>query len=248
MLWSQPDGRRVTTSVIEDMGVADFGQRLRRRALDDDRPRRSSFPPWSAENSGGMVTDQVKSSAAERLCANPGHRTAPDVFPIAAGPVLSQRRIVSGLGDALVCSIMAAALRASFEIAAANAQREPFAQVQEVDARFHKAVIQGDANKLERIVADDAKIIHGYHGGIQSKEKLINEFRSYHIEKYDRTPIYTNVNGNSAFWSRSRTSSCMAIRSTQRRRRCSFGDPANGKFSSYRTLITRQAGRSKVGR
>lgn len=93
---------------------------------------------------------------------------------------------------------MAAALLASFEIAAANAQRGPDAQVQEVDARFRKAMIQGDANELEHIVADDAKIIHGYHGGIQSKEELINEFRSYHIEKYDRTPIYTKVNGSSA--------------------------------------------------
>lgn len=94
--------------------------------------------------------------------------------------------------------LMAAALLTSFEMAAANAQRRPDAQIQEVDARFRKAMIQGDANELERIVADDAKIIHGYRGGIQSKAELIDEFRSYRIEKYDRTPIYTRVNGSSA--------------------------------------------------
>jgi hypothetical protein len=94
--------------------------------------------------------------------------------------------------------LMAGALLVSFKVAAANAQRGPDAQIQEIDARFRKAMIQGDADELQRIVANDAKIIHGYHGGIQSKEELINEFRSYHIEKYDRTPIYSKVNGNSA--------------------------------------------------
>ena len=93
---------------------------------------------------------------------------------------------------------MAAALLASFDVAAAKAHCGRDAQVQEVDARFRKAMIQGDAAELECIVADDAKIIHGYHGGVQSKRGLIDEFRSYHIETYDRTPIYSKVIGNSA--------------------------------------------------
>ncbi|MGI4877632.1 MAG: nuclear transport factor 2 family protein [Janthinobacterium lividum] len=70
--------------------------------------------------------------------------------------------------------------------------------VQAADARFRKAMTQGDASELEQIVADDAKIIHGNRGGIQDKAGLIREFRSYGIERYERTPVYSTENGNMA--------------------------------------------------
>ena len=72
------------------------------------------------------------------------------------------------------------------------------AQIRAVDAQFRQAMVKGDAAALDRIFADDAKIIHGNHGGIQSKRELIAWFRTYHIDSYDRTPILSKVDGNMA--------------------------------------------------
>ena len=74
----------------------------------------------------------------------------------------------------------------------------PEGAVQAVDAKFRKAMTQGNASELEQTLADDAKIIHGYRGGIQDKAGLIEEFRSYGIQKYERTPIYSAITGDSA--------------------------------------------------
>lgn len=90
------------------------------------------------------------------------------------------------------------ALIAPFVATRDDAQGRPATQVQDVDARFRKAMIEGDAEALKKIVADDAKIVHGNHGGIQSKTDLIRNFRSYQIEKYDRTPVYSLISGDTA--------------------------------------------------
>ena len=52
----------------------------------------------------GATADQaaVSLESCPAGSARPGHSAAPDVFPIAAGPVLSEQPIVSGLGDASV--------------------------------------------------------------------------------------------------------------------------------------------------
>ncbi|WP_404710343.1 nuclear transport factor 2 family protein [Sphingomonas sp. MMS24-J13] len=81
---------------------------------------------------------------------------------------------------------------------AAHAAPPCDARVRAVDAQFRAAMIHGDAKALDRIVADDAKIIHGNHGGIQDKAGLIDRFRSYHIDAYDRTPLLCRVSGDLA--------------------------------------------------
>ena len=95
-------------------------------------------------------------------------------------------------------TLVAIVLVASFVASAAQGGAAQQGAVQVVDARFRKAMTQGNASELERIVADDAKIIHGNRGGIQDKAGLIREFRSYGIERYERTPIYSTQNGNLA--------------------------------------------------
>jgi hypothetical protein len=59
-------------------------------------------------------------------------------------------------------------------------------------------MISGDVVALGQIIADDAKIIHGNHGGVQDKRGLIDWFRSYHISTYDRTPILCHVSSSMA--------------------------------------------------
>jgi Domain of unknown function (DUF4440) len=54
----------------------------------------------------------------------------------------------------------------------------------------------GDVALMESVVADDAKIIHGNHGGVQDKRGLISWFRAYHIDSYERDPILFEVSGN----------------------------------------------------
>lgn len=93
---------------------------------------------------------------------------------------------------------IAIVLLAAFAASPAQAGAAKQGAVQVVDARLRKAMTQGNASELEQIVADDAKIIHGNRGGIQDKADLIREFRSYGIERYERTPIYSTQNGNSA--------------------------------------------------
>jgi hypothetical protein len=68
-------------------------------------------------------------------------------------------------------------------------------EIRAVDAQFRQAMIHGDARVLDRIIADDAKIIHGNHGGVQDKKGLIDQFGSYHIDAYDRTPLLCRVSG-----------------------------------------------------
>lgn len=72
------------------------------------------------------------------------------------------------------------------------------AEVRAADSQFRQAMIHGDVNALDKIIADDAKIIHGNHGEVQDKHGLIDWFRSYHIDEYDRTPILCRVSGNTA--------------------------------------------------
>ena len=79
-----------------------------------------------------------------------------------------------------------------------RAQARWDAQIRAVDAQFRQAMVKGDAAQLDRIVADDAKIIHGNHGAIQSKRELIAWFRAYHIDTYDRTPRLSKIDGNMA--------------------------------------------------
>jgi ketosteroid isomerase-like protein len=93
---------------------------------------------------------------------------------------------------------IAAALLASLALTEARAHKSADAEIREVDARFRNAMIHGDADELEQVVADDAKIIHGTGGGIQSKAGVIEDFRAYHIQRYDRTPVYSEVNGETA--------------------------------------------------
>ena len=59
-------------------------------------------------------------------------------------------------------------------------------------------MIQGDAAQLDRLIAEDAKIIHGNQGGVEGKRALIAKFRSWHIETYERTPILSKIEGNLA--------------------------------------------------
>jgi ketosteroid isomerase-like protein len=91
------------------------------------------------------------------------------------------------------------AATASFLIAAAG-HAAPLcdAHVRAADAQFRQAMIHGDVKALERIIAADAKIIHGNHGGVQDKAGLIDWFRSYHIDAYDRTPLLCRVSGDLA--------------------------------------------------
>jgi ketosteroid isomerase-like protein len=93
---------------------------------------------------------------------------------------------------------IAAALLASLALTDARAHNSADAEIREVDARFRNAMIHGDADELAEVVADDAKIIHGAGGGIQSKAGLIRDFRAYHIQRYDRTPVYSKVSGETA--------------------------------------------------
>ena len=78
---------------------------------------------------------------------------------------------------------------------ATNAQARPdwLGQVRAVDAEFRQAMIRGDAAAIARIVADDARIIHGGNGAIQDKRGLIERFRSYRIDRYDRTPLLSKI-------------------------------------------------------
>lgn len=92
----------------------------------------------------------------------------------------------------------AVALAALSFTAAAQARAGWDAQIRAIDAQFRQAMVKGDSAALDRIVADDAKIIHGNHGGIQSKRDLIERFRAYHIDSYDRTPVLSKVDGNMA--------------------------------------------------
>jgi len=93
-------------------------------------------------------------------------------------------------------NLIALASIALFVATGVDARGPLTTQVQEADARFRKAMTNGDVEALREIVADDAKIVHGKHGGIQGKIGLIRDFRSYQIEKYDRTPVYSLVSGN----------------------------------------------------
>ena len=99
---------------------------------------------------------------------------------------------------AKLTTLTAIVLLASFVVSAAQAGTTGEGAVRAVDDRFRKAMTQGDVGELEQIVADDATIIHGNRGGIQDKAGLIKEFRSYGIQRYERTPVYSTVNGNSA--------------------------------------------------
>lgn len=81
---------------------------------------------------------------------------------------------------------------------AAYAEARCNAEVRAADSQFRQAMMHGDVNALDQIVADDAKIIHGNLGGVQDKHGLIDWFRSYHIDKYGRTPILCRVDGNMA--------------------------------------------------
>lgn len=81
---------------------------------------------------------------------------------------------------------------------AAYAETRCSDEVRAADSQFRQAMMRGDVNALDQIVADDAKIIHGNHGGVQDKHGLIDRFRSYHIDKYDRTAILCRVSGNTA--------------------------------------------------
>lgn len=80
----------------------------------------------------------------------------------------------------------------------ARADTNAAAQVRDVDAQFRHAMIAGDAATLDRMVANDARIIHGKNSGVQDKPGLIANFRSWRFETYDRTPILTRVSGNMA--------------------------------------------------
>jgi len=81
---------------------------------------------------------------------------------------------------------------------AAHARAGWVAQIRDLDAQFRQAMIRGDAAQLDRIVADDATIIHGGNGSIQSKSGLIDRFRSYRIETYERRPLLSKIDGNLA--------------------------------------------------
>jgi hypothetical protein len=94
--------------------------------------------------------------------------------------------------------MIAALLLAPVIAPAIAAEARTISPVEEVDAKFRKAMIGGDVEALGRVIADDAKIIHGNRGGIQTKDGLIRGFRSYHIEKYDRTPSYYRIDRNTA--------------------------------------------------
>ena len=81
---------------------------------------------------------------------------------------------------------------------AAHARAGWDAQIRDLDAQFRQAMIRGDAAQLDRIVANDATIIHGGNGSIQSKSGLIDRFRSYRIETYERKPLLSKIDGNLA--------------------------------------------------
>jgi ketosteroid isomerase-like protein len=81
---------------------------------------------------------------------------------------------------------------------AAHAHSGLEAEIRTVDAQFRQAMIQGDVKQMSRIVADDAKIIHGGSGAIQDKQGLLDRFRTYHIHTYDRTPVLSKIDRNLA--------------------------------------------------
>jgi len=88
---------------------------------------------------------------------------------------------------------------ASFPFATTvEGRTDGLAQVQAVDAEFRQAMIHGDVAAIDRIVADDAKIIHGGNGAIQDKRGLIERFRSYHIDRYDRVLVLSRIDANLA--------------------------------------------------
>jgi hypothetical protein len=55
----------------------------------------------------------------------------------------------------------------------AEAEKGWNAEIRAVDAEFRQAMIRGDSVELDRVIADDAKIIHGNHGAVQSKRELL---------------------------------------------------------------------------
>ena len=97
-----------------------------------------------------------------------------------------------------LASLLVVALLASWPMADVRAAVPRDAEIRDVDAQFRQAMIQGDAAQLDRIVAADAKIIHGDHGSVESKQALIDKFRSWHIETYERTPVLSKVDRNLA--------------------------------------------------
>ena len=80
----------------------------------------------------------------------------------------------------------------------AEAEKGWNAEIRAVDAEFRQAMIRGDSVELDRVIADDAKIIHGGNGAIQDKKGLLDRFRAYHIVRYDRTPLLSKIDGNLA--------------------------------------------------
>lgn len=95
---------------------------------------------------------------------------------------------------ALLAIVFAAASMATV----ARAEAACSAEVKAVDDQFRQAMISGDVDALDQLIADNAKIIHGNHGGVQNKRGLIDWFRSYHIRTYERTSILCHVDGSTA--------------------------------------------------
>jgi ketosteroid isomerase-like protein len=91
---------------------------------------------------------------------------------------------------------LAIALISLLFTAAAHAQAVREAQVREVDAKFRQAMMHGDTKLLASVIADDAKIIHGDDGNIQDKQGLLASH--YHMDAYDRTPIFSKIGGDLA--------------------------------------------------
>ncbi|USI73004.1 nuclear transport factor 2 family protein [Sphingomonas morindae] len=89
-------------------------------------------------------------------------------------------------------------LALAWPAAATQAATACSAEVRAVDDQFRRAMIEGDGEALDRIIADDAIIIHGHHGGVQGKRGLIRSFRAYRISRYDRTPFLCRVAGGTA--------------------------------------------------
>ena len=124
----------------------------------------------------------------------PAHRPSPVCYEVVC------RRIAfrSQIGVIRSPITMAAWLLAAVAAPEMAGEARSTASVQQVDANFRKAMIAGDVEALKQAVADDAKIIHGNHGGIQTKNELIRDFLSYHIDRYNRTPVYSLVDRNTA--------------------------------------------------
>jgi len=112
----------------------------------------------------------------------------------------------------------------------AHAETHWVSQLRDTDLQFRQALIRGAAASLDRLVADDAKIIHGASGKIAGKRALIERFRSWQIDVYERTPLLTEFCGG------------LAVMLSETRK------VANGQetLTSTTEVFTRRAGRWQI--